>query len=178
MPPRSRLGVPTRQLEIEFVYRDGRTERFDVLHDLHPRAAAPAPTRLPSAPFPPSVLRILADLRGADHYAEEPWTDERDDEVLADLAFVIAHGPQTITGLYGYLGWLRQQSERIAFIAWLLPVRNPERSDPKAKDFLAVGSTVLEEMLTIVHHLYVLHAHGLAGASSNSAALRASARRA
>jgi len=161
VPPPARLERPTCDLELEFVHHDGRRER-PARFTLYVPGAAPAPAALPRAPFPPSVLRILADLRGAEHWTDGPWNETRDDEALADLELVIAHGPKHVEGLYGYLGWMRQQAERLAFIERHFPRRNPERSDPRDKDFLAVGST-WQEMLTIVHHLYVLRAHGLTG---------------
>jgi hypothetical protein len=161
VPPLARLERPTCSVELEFVHRDGRVERPE-RYTMYVPGRSPATAALPRAPFPPSVLRIVADLRGADHWADGAWSDARDDEVLADLELVIAHGPKHVAGLYGYLGWMRQQAERLAFVERHFPRRNPERSDPHDKDFLAVGST-WHEMLTIVHHLYVLRAHGLSG---------------
>jgi len=160
VPSRERLESPTCTLDLEFVRRDGQVEepvRFTVYVPREADAAA----RTSGSPFPPSVLRILADLRG-DHYAHGPWTDALQDEAIADLELVVAHGPQTVVGLYGYLGWLRALRARLDFVARHFPRRNPARTDPHDKDFLAVGSSP-DEMLTIAHHLYVLRAHGLTG---------------
>jgi hypothetical protein len=159
---RASLATPRCALEIEFVRCDGRTERGGRIELYVPGALHAAGVDDVRAPFPPAVLRVLADIRGAAHVAGGAWTDERVAEAIDDVAFAVQHGPKSVPGLYAYLGWLRTIWERFVFNDRHFPRRNAQRGGGFEKDYCGVASSP-SELFGIAHHLYVLRSRGLAG---------------
>jgi len=127
-------------------------------------------------------MAALCALRGRENY-DRQWTDDLVEEALGDIEFLMRRGSRFLPGFGPYLLYLKGLWAKFVLVRDHFPKLATPGTDvqPKwapshserlgqsrevilrlEKDAIAIGTTI-EEMITISHHLFVLHDRGVDG---------------
>jgi O-methyltransferase len=164
--PHGSFGRPISKVRLRFVPFGGRsveTQAFSVPDISSKLISQPIESETDGsfpAPFPAEIMRVLRALRGG-HYYYGPWDDKLAAEAVSDIEFLVLRGTRHLPAVFSYSIYLKRLWETFKAVLANFP-RLANAADPNAKDAVAVLS-MIEEMITISHHLFTLNRNGIPG---------------